>query len=198
MHLYQIDDQVKTNFTILAIIFSIALAYLFNVLVDFANISIPWWVESPSIFGFYGVILWLYDKHLWKIKFLRSLDWLYIPVIAGTWDVEIKSSHDKFATVKTGRAVIRQTSSKISISIETDQSTSFSVHAALLRVEKLHTYALTYNYTNQPKADSTETMSIHFGTVQMSVSDNCLKMDGQYYTGRDRQNHGSIIFSRLN
>jgi hypothetical protein len=196
MHPYQIDDEVKNSFLIVAVLLAVGLAYLFDLILSKFHILIPWWVESPSILGFYGLIYWLYDKFLWKIKLFQRIDWLYVPNLAGAWDVKVKTSFDGFAQIISGKAIFRQTASKVSISLETDTSESHSIHAALIRVDKLRAYELTYNYVNHPKADSTQTMSIHLGTTHVAISDDCKKMDGEYYAGRDRQNYGRISFSR--
>lgn len=196
MHQYQTDENIKTNFLLVAVLISIILAYCFNNGVQYFNLQIPWYVETPSILGIFGLIYWLYNKYLWKNKLTQKLDWVKIPNISGNWLVEIKTSHDGFTKTVFGKAIIRQTAFKISIAVETDNSTSQSIHAAVLRTEKINEYDLTYNYINHPRADSVESMNIHIGTTSMSIADNGLRMDGQYYTGRDRRNFGRIIFTR--
>ena len=196
MHQYQTDDSVKTNFLIVAVLLAVALAYLFGRVIGALQIQIPWYFESPSILGFFGVIYWLYDKYLWKTKWVQKIDWFKTPNISGIWSVEIRTSHDDFSETTTGKAIIRQTAFKISISLETDTSTSNSIHAALMRTEKVSEYELTYNYINHPKADSVGTMSIHMGTAHFSIGDDGKNMDGEYYAGRNRQNYGRIAFSR--
>lgn len=196
MHQYQTDDSVKTNFLIVAVLLAVALAYLFAKAIDALQIQIPWYLESPSILGFFGAIYWLYDKYLWKIKWIQKVNWIKTPNISGKWNFEIRTSHDEFSEIISGKAIIRQTAFKISIALETDVSISNSIHAALMRAEKVSEYELTYNYINHPKADSIRTMSIHMGTAHVSIDDDSKKMDGEYYTGRNRQNFGRITLSR--
>jgi len=197
MHQYQTDDNVKNNFLIVAVLLAVLLAYLFYLATQYFQVQIPWWIESPSILGFFGLIYWMYDKYLWKTKFVQNIEWLKTPDISGNWKAEIRTSHDGFGEVVSGRVVIRQTAFKISIALETNTSTSNSILAALLRSEKISEFELIYNYINYPKADSLETMSIHLGTTRIAISDDQKIMDGEYYTGRDRGNFGRIIFSRL-
>lgn len=196
MHQYQTDDNTKTNFLIFAVLLAVGLAYLFGKAINALQIQIPWYVESPSILGFFGAIYWLYDKYLWKTKWVQMMDWIKTPNISGKWDVEIRTSHDSFTEKISGKAIIRQSAFRISIALETKSSISSSIHAALMRTEKVSEYELTYNYINHPKADSTETMSIHMGTTRVSLSDDGKQMDGEYYTGRDRQNFGRITLLR--
>ena len=195
MHQYQTDDDIKTNLLLAAVLLAVVFAYFFNVVTQYFQIQIPWWFESPSILGFFGLIYWLYDKRLWKTKWMQKIEWAKTPNISGDWKVGIKTSHDGFTEAISGKAIIRQTAFRISIAVEMDNSTSHSIHAALMRTEKVNEYELTYNYINHPKADSVETMSIHMGTTNISIADDGQKMDGQYYTGRDRQNFGRIIFT---
>jgi len=196
MHQYQTDDSVKKNFLIVAVLLAVALAYLFGKAIDALQIQIPWYLESPSILGFFGAIYWLYDKYIWKTKWIQKVDWIKTPNISGKWNVEIRTSHGDFTETVSGKAIIRQTAFKISIALETDTSTSNSIHAALMRTEKVSEYELTYNYINHPKADSLETMSIHMGTTHVSIADDSQKIDGEYYSGRNRQNFGRVTFSR--
>ncbi|HNE06276.1 MAG TPA: hypothetical protein PKI33_10445 [Anaerolineales bacterium] len=196
MHQYQTDDNAKTNFLIFAVLLAVGLAYLFGKAISALQIQIPWYVESPSILGFFGAIYWLYDKYLWKTKWVQMIDWIKTPNISGKWDVEIRTSHDSFTEKTSGKAIIRQSAFRISIALETKSSISSSIHAALMRTEKVSEYELTYNYINHPKADSIETMSIHMGTTRVSLSDDGKQMDGEYYTGRDRQNFGRITLLR--
>ena len=72
MHQYQTDDSTRNNLLIAAVLLAVALAYFFNATLEYFNIQLPWWFESPSILGFYGLIYWLYDKYLWKIKWIVS------------------------------------------------------------------------------------------------------------------------------
>jgi len=196
MHQYQTDDSVRKNFLIAAVLLAVALAYLFGKAINALQIQIPWFIESPSILGFFGAIYWLYDKYLWKTKWVQKIDWIKTPNISGKWNVGIRTSHDEFSETVSGKAIIRQTAFKISIALETDTSISNSIHAALMRTEKVSEYELTYNYINHPKADSVGTMSIHRGTTHVSITDDGKQMDGEYYTGSNRQNFGRITFSR--
>ena len=196
MHQYQTDDSIRSNLLITAVLLAVALAYFFNATLEYFNIQLPWWFESPSILGLYGLTYWLYDKYLWKIRWVQKIDWIKTPNISGTWDAEIRTSHDGFSDCVSAIVIIRQTAFRISISMETDTSRSHSVQAALLKTDKVSEYELTYNYINHPKADSVKTLNIHLGTAHLHISDNLQRMDGDYYTNRDRENFGRIVFRR--
>lgn len=196
MHQYQTDDVVKNNFLLVAVLLAVLLAYLFNQVTQYFEIQLPWWIETPSILGFFGLIYWMYDKYLWKTKPIQNIDWIKTPDISGNWKIEIRTSHDDFRNAVLGKAVIRQSAFRISIALDTETSVSNSILAALLRSEKVSEFELIYNYINYPKADSLEAMSIHQGTARVAIFDDRLIMDGEYYAGRDRGNFGRIIFRR--
>lgn len=196
MHQYQTDDSTRSNLLLTAVLLSVALAYFFNLALEYFHLQLPWWFESPSILGFYGLIYWLYDKYLWKARWIQRIDWIKIPNISGSWGAEIRTSHDGFSESVLAKVIIRQTAFRISVSLETDASRSYSVQAALLKTDKVSEYELTYNYINQPKADSVNTLNIHLGTAHLHIGDNLQRMDGDYYTNRDRKNFGRMIFTR--
>lgn len=196
MHQYQTDDSTRSNLLLTAILLSVALAYFFNLTLEYFRLQLPWWFESPSILGFYGLIYWLYDKYLWKARWIQRIDWIKTPNISGSWNAEIKTSHDGFSNSVLAKVVIRQTAFRISISAETVTSRSYSVQAALLKTDKVSEYELTYNYINHPKADSVNTLNIHLGTAHLHIGDNLHRMDGDYYTNRDRKSFGRMIFTR--
>lgn len=196
MHPYQIEDEVKTRVFIVAIVFSIVAARLLSLLLINLPFAIPWWVETPSVLGFFGFFILAFNKVLWKTKIFQKIEWFYIPNLNGEWKTEIRSSHKGFEEPLFSKISIQQTASHISITMDTEESISYSVSAILLKSKKLNQFELTYNYVNQPKADSISTMNIHMGTVWVQVSNDCKHLDGEYYSGRGRQNFGRIIMNR--
>jgi len=196
MHPYQIDEDVRTRKILIAVFFSAIITYLLNVVVQYLSLTIPWWIDAPSVMGFYGFFNWLFDNYLWKSRFVQQLDWLQIPNLNGIWDTELKTSHDKFTETYRCHTTIRQTASKISISIVSGTSLSHSVHAAILHTGKFSAFEIVYNYINEPKADSLSTMNIHYGTAWHLISNDGKTLEGEYYSGRGRQTFGSIILKR--
>ena len=97
MHPYQIEEKIKTRIIITAFVLSIALARIFSLVAENLPIKIPWWIETPSVLGFFGLIIFSYNRWFWKTKFFQSLEWFYIPNLNGIWKAEILSSHNDFA-----------------------------------------------------------------------------------------------------
>ena len=62
----------------------------------------------------------------------------------------------------------------------------------------IHTRALTYEFLNEPKSHTAATMAIHRGTASLRLqrSDREDVLEGEYYTGRGRTNHGALRLVR--
>jgi N-formylglutamate amidohydrolase len=92
----------------------------------------------------------------------------------------------------------QQTAARICISVKTNNSSSYSNTASLMRTERLSTFELLYNNFNQPLADAVETMNQHHGTTWLILDEDGHCIEGHYYSGRGRQNFGKITFIREN
>lgn len=194
MHSYQIEEDIKTRKILMAVVVSIFAAYVLNAFLQlFPKLSL-WWVDYPSVLGFYGIFIWLFDNYFWKLDFVQGWTWLCIPNLGGIWDAEIRSSFDSFENPLPCTVHIRQTGSKILISLDTETSVSHSIHAAILRSERIHDYELMFNFINEPKGDSKSSLNIHYGTAWLQISNT--SCDGEYFSGRGRQTFGRIKFNR--
>jgi hypothetical protein len=197
MHAYHTDEEIRTRVFTVSGILAIVAARLFHLLTQQLPLDIPWWVDTPSVLAFFGIFVWLYDNHFWKCWPFRRLPWFYIPNLNGLWKVEVKSSYTGFNEDIQASGLIRQTASKICIALQTDQSSSHSIFAALVRTDRFSTFELMYYYLNRPKADSIETMGVHYGTSWVRISEGAARLEGDYYSGRGRQNYGTITFLRV-
>ncbi len=54
---------------------------------------------------------------------------------------------------------------------------------------------LIYDYWSEPKAAATATLHATRGTAYLNGTKNHL--EGQYYTGRDRQNYGNLSLDKI-
>jgi len=193
MHPYATDSHERTNVIMGLAILSVALAWLLNRLLEMLQIVPSWWINAPSALGFFGLLYKLFDKHLWSWSLLRKIGIVRVPDLSGQWEVEGKTSFDKSSF--TGYALIKQTWTTISIIFETDLSISKSLTASLL-VEQPEGVTLSYEYRNDPKPNASPTMHSHRGTTVLRLKDASI-MEGEYYTGRDRQNYGSLELRRI-
>jgi hypothetical protein len=196
MHTYQVNDDIRRRVFLLSGVLAIPSARLLSLAVEFLPFKLPWWIEIPSVLGFFGLYIWIYDRYLWNIWPFRKLMWFQIPDLHGKWSAIIKSSYQGFEETTQAVSTIRQTASKLFVGLQTNQSSSYSIYGILMRTERLNTFELIYHYINQPKADATDTMSIHQGTTWLRISEDLQSMEGEYYSGRGRQHFGRISFTR--
>jgi len=107
----------------------------------------------------------------------------------GVWKAIIKSSHNGME--KEAVATIRQTYSKFSMILKTDESTSQTTMASFKLGNPIHR-TLIYTYLCKPLSTSSTSMNIHEGTGSLEILKGDEEMRGYYYSGRGRQNYGDI------
>lgn len=188
MHEYATDVD-RNKIVIWLAIVTIAVTVGVNALVQKWMIQFPWWLDSPSIMLFYGVIYALYNQLLWKIH-ISTVSLSSIPYVGGVWAGVLTSSYNNGTKIDIV-LYIKQTWSKISIRTETETSTSFTTMAAFNTEDNLDP-GLKYEYLSEPGAFAKETMHIHKGTGHLSLSSDNKTLIGEYYTGRGRQTFGTL------
>lgn len=67
---------------------------------------------------------------------------------------------------------------------------------AAIQVHAPEGVVLSYEYENQPRPGALKTMEIHIGTAWLVFTDGRV-LEGYYYSGRGRQEHGSIHLERV-
>ena len=193
MYPYSIDTEERKYILLLLAIVSVLLTWGFYNVLSYYQISLVWWMESPSVLFFYGLLFVVFDRWGWKI--FRKIGLLKTPDINGVWNGYIKTSFDDHASEITATLSIFQVWTKIKIVLSTEQSISRSETASFL-VEPPEGQYLNYQYINEPKSGATKTMSIHRGTVRLILNERSGTLSGEYYSGRDRQNFGSLYFTK--
>jgi hypothetical protein len=194
MHGYSTDSDERRVVPLFLALVAISLAWLSSKLLEVTHLAIPWWVDAPSLMVFYGALYTLFDKYVWKNGFACKLGLVKIPNLAGCWRGYLISSFDGHAKRHNLVINIFQTWTQLAVFLATATSISRSC-AAVIQVGDPEGVALIYQYQNQPLADATRTMHMHFGTAMLRVSDGgCLV--GDYYSGRDRRTYGRICCRR--
>lgn len=197
MHPYSTDSgERKTVYFILSILSAIA-AWGIHELVDQSKLVPPWWLEIPSIFGFYGLFLGIFNRWLWRTKFVRSVGLVKVPRFDGKWRGTVVSSYEGIERKRDAAIQIFQTWTSIKINLETETSKSRSRSASVITRDPGITIAV-YEYLNEPKPNSVETMQIHRGTARQSLTivEGEEVFAGDYYSGRGRGTIGSLMFRR--
>jgi hypothetical protein len=194
MHAYATDARDRERIPIWLAIASVIAALFLHTTLGTFNLDIPWWVESPSVMGFYGLFHIWFDNVGWHLR-VAGIRLSSIPDIRGTWVGSIKSSYQDGGQTQ-AVIYIRQTWMRLIVRLETETSRSVSTMAALNTYEAAES-GLKYEYLNEPGNFSVPTMQIHRGTTHLQISPDETILEGDYYTGRGRQNIGSMVFQRV-
>lgn len=192
MHAYATDAKDREIIPVWLAFIAVVAALLLNSIVQKLNWQVPWWVDAPSVMGFYGILYKWFDNCGWfqKIGFISLSS---IPDLRGTWVGTVHSSYNN-GTITNGIIIyIHQTWSNINIRLETEISSSYSIMATVNTQESSEP-SLKYEYLNEPSALSLQTMQVHRGTASMRLSPDGKMLKGDYFTGRGRQNIGIMEF----
>ncbi len=195
MHGYSTDSDERRVVPLLLASLAISFAWLSSKLLLVIHLSVPWWVDAPSVMAFYGVLYALFDRYLWRNGIVSKLGLVRMPNLAGRWYGYLISSFDGHAKHHDLMITICQSWTQIAVFLTTAESISRSC-AAVIQVDDPEGVALIYQYQNQPVADATRTMHMHYGTAMLRVSIEGLLV-GDYYAGRDRRTFGRICCRRL-
>jgi hypothetical protein len=170
------------------------MAYGYAALMAWRKVEVPWWVEAPSIMGVYGLGHWLYSRRAWKWRlFGQRLS--EIPDYSGTWFSVLDSSHAEGVKLQ-GMMHIHQTWTDLCVEFDCQKSRSFSL-MAVVNVTPGVTEGLTFEYTNAPRNDATDTMNAHVGLTHLRLFPDGKTLEGDYFSGRGRQTFGRMKLLRV-
>jgi hypothetical protein len=200
MHPYS-TDSVRTRTVLLGLaVAAVLLAWGLGRTFDALGADPPWWLDTPAVAGFYGLLWQLYDRVLWRLP-IGGQTLSGIPDYRGSWTGHIHSSYDSSASYE-AELTIRQTSSRILVELATERSRSVS-HMAMLCAEPGSEQGLQYLYTNrpfnrppEPPGDNGRTllaMTIHEGVSRIRMAAGGV-IHGDYQNDRHRKTYGQLTF----
>jgi hypothetical protein len=195
MHGYSTDTDERRVVILFLAALAIALAWVSSNLLAAVHLAMPWWADAPSSMFFYGVLYALFDRRLWRHPLMHKLGLVKTPNLTGCWRGYLTSSYDNHAKRHDLSLDIFQSWTQISIFLSTVTSISWSC-VAFIQVSDPEGVALIYQYENQPLADATRTMHMHYGTAMLRLP-NGSRLAGDYYAGRDRGTFGRISCQRV-
>lgn len=198
MHAYAIDSDERKVVPFYMAAVSIFAAWGFYGILGLLKLSLPWWIEAPSALFFYGLIYGVFENWLWRWDLLRKINVVKVPDLRGRWQGHAASSFDQHSQRLDATIEIKQSWTKISITMETANSKSNSLIAGIT-TESPGGPTINHEYCNEPKSNAQTGMHAHRGTARLvfKKENNTEMFEGEYYSGRDRQNHGSLHFKRI-
>lgn len=195
MHPYASEARPRKWIYLLLTLAAVLSAWTLQQAMRAIPIATPWWFELPSVLGFFGAYWKLFDDRVWSWGLLRRIGLVAVPDLRGVWNAQVSTSHKGNPHRVRGRIQIEQTWTKLCVLASWPESESHSVSAALQRGPRLR-LELTYTFVNEPKAQSASTMEMHRGTAWLRIDNDGTEMEGQYYSGRGRQQVGHLTLRR--
>lgn len=195
MHSYATDAKDRELIPLWIAATAVAASLFLSSSLKALNWEVPWWVDAPSVMGFYGLFYQWFDKFLWYQK-IGFISFSSIPNLQGTWVGIIHSSYGGGIDVPGIIIYVRQSWSQINIRLVTEKSSSYSIMAAVNTQESSEP-SLKYEYMNEPSALAEETMQSHRGTANLRLSSDGNSLQGDYFSGRGRQNIGTMEFKLI-
>ena len=143
----------------------------------------------------YMAIHWAFDKFGWK----RTCWFMRFPNIDGIWACVGETRADDGSVTYNWAATITisQTWEKLRIHLQTNQSASNSVSAALVP-EPDGGWILLYSYRNEPRVGEPPELESHLGYCEMHFRPGLKAAEGDYFTARGRRTSGRMALTRKN
>jgi hypothetical protein len=199
VHTYSTDSSERRYIPFLIAAAAIGAAFLtFSVITKY-HISLPWWASPPiDTMAFYGLFYGLFDRYVWRWHWVRGLRITKIPDLSGSWHGYVNPAEANGVSSGLVAKVeievsIQQTWSTLFIIGRTSSSRSHSLSGSFVTS---HECTLSYEYLNEPSAQALSTMHAHRGMARLSLDGTYQILEGEYYSGRDRQNIGTIRLIR--
>ena len=194
MHPYSIESSERHRVPMVLATIAVLIVYGLSTVVQRMEFALPWWLSLPSVFGVYGLCYLLFDHWLWRTTLLRILLGIRTPDLSGSWKSNVEPAGDSFSS-REANVEIRQTWTKLIVTLETEASRSKSVVAAIAFLTPQRA-ELVYEYSNEPKAGAVDSMHAHRGLARLVCTGED-EMEGEYFTGRDRGTYGALKLVRV-
>lgn len=201
MHVDSDNYKQLTVFALVLIAISTFIAYLLYAVFGDQFAKLPVIVQIvisiPTVPAIYAALFFLFDRVLWKWRIFRYLGIVVADDLSGRWEGVINSSWDAFKSDISAELRIKQNATTIKIYGKFNQSRSVSVHEHFGRSDMHDETALYYFYKNDPNYDAPPTMAMHEGSTILTHNKDGGTLSGHYYSGRDRNNYGTISVKRV-
>lgn len=203
MHNYSIDTKERI-FTIFKLAFG---SIIFVILIKSFFKDIPWvqkYLSTSSVsFTIFGILYALFDKFLWKWKWLRFVFSIHTPIILGEWEGNYTSSYglnpDGSGEGYKGvtKVKIKQTWSKISIRSFSEGSSKSCSQVAGIFIKHPKGIVLKYEFENEPDECFNSDLNKHSGFESLVYDEDTDTMYGTYYTDKYRKTYGFKEYKKI-
>jgi len=191
MHTYSTDSEEKSRILLAIAAVAFGLAWIIAILLG--ETRMPFWLDVPATGSLYGILYRIFQRWGWRQKFIRRYRIVNLPNLRGEWRGIVRSSFDKYSE-KTVTVQIAQSWTHMSVTLTSEASESYSTAGS---IETGNEVVVSYQYQNIPRAHANDTMHAHRGTATLKLSPDGKTLSGEYYSGRDRVNFGTIELKRV-
>lgn len=199
MHEYAINSDERIKIPFFLALVSITVIGLARSMIDTGNAPLKLYYILPSAFALYGIMIFCFDKFFWKIWVLNKLGIVRVPNLNGPWKGCLRSSRHNYEKEIPISVSIHQTWTKLSISLETNQTESESLMAAF-QIKNPSTLNLRWEYISSSRPQYYAKEYSHAGVTSLKITTNgssvANEISGKYYTDIGRQSYGEIILRR--
>jgi len=184
MHPYATDSKERLVVPVLLAALAIPSAYGLSKLVVWLELQDRlWWLDMPSVWGFYVLYWGLFDRWLWRWRMLSCTGLVRVPDLNGHWKGQGLSSYVNESGERTNFNIldveIRQRWTRLAVWFRAEESRSLSLIGAVMVDQGQHP-TLSYEYRNEPGQHAAETMHAHPGMARVElISAN--ELEGEYY-----------------
>ena len=193
LHPYATNLQERRSIPLFIALAAFASALLLGEIIEALRISPPAWLDVPSTAGFYGLLYEWFRRRLWLGRYLRALGLIKTPDITGQWEGYVATSFDEHKGQHPVKLTVVQNWTDILIQLTGTSSHSHSTIGSMIVGQPT---VITYEYYNEPSPGAVSSMHAHRGTTRLRLSSDGTELAGEYYSGRDRQNYGSIYLRK--
>lgn len=195
MHTYATNSPVNRKLGAYLMITATVMATGVSFAVHQINSTLGWTLGGVSAMTLYGALYVLFDRCIWRWPRARAL--LLVPNLNGTWACEGRTISKTGTPVDypwTGTVAIRQSWTKIVVTLTTGQSSSRSIAASLYE-EPGNGYRLIYHYDNRPGVVERD-LSRHTGLCSLLFDEHGKSASGDYFSDKDRMTVGTMRLQR--
>lgn len=184
----------------LAAVVSALLVFLVLRAIDLAK-SFGWNASlTPSVMSLIGAavvfsaLYAIFDRYAWKSRRLNAL--IRVPNLSGKWICtgETLAVNGTVEQQWNGIITIFQSWDKIKVSLQTSESSSSSISAAL-NFDETDGYRLLYHFRNDPKVGKPD-LAPHHGFAEILFDKDVAYGSGEYFNGRGRFTFGRLTLER--
>jgi hypothetical protein len=137
-HTYSTDSTERHYIPFFIAVTAIGATFTIFHFIERYQIEVPWWATPPiDTMAFYGLFYELFDRWVWKRRWLRTLGVVKVPNLSGTWTGQVQPIETNGISAGLGinanlNIQIEQTWTTMLIRGDANLSSSHSLSASLI------------------------------------------------------------------